>query len=195
MKNLTPKQNEILGVALELFRVKGFADTSMRDIAEQMNVKAASLYAHLTSKEEILEWISSDVQKRFMERFDQIIRTPCPPEEKFTLVLQNHISSVFDNVKLYEVFFINIFRLRVDFKNQNNYLEKIENYLFNLEKAIGEYFNSLGVKDEETLLLSTKFTVNVINNLHRYVSAKDFNLEKHTHFLKNIILYGVVCKK
>ena len=195
MKNLTPKQNEILGVALELFRIKGFADTSMRDIAEQMNVKAASLYAHLTSKEEILEWISSDVQKRFMERFDEIISSVHSPEEKFTLVLQNHISSIFENVKLYEVFFTNIFRLRVDFKNQNKYLEIIENYIRDLEITISEYFKSLGVTDEEKLFLSTKFTVNVINNLHRYVSKENFDLDKHTNFLKNIILYGVVCKK
>lgn len=195
MKNLTPKQKEILGVALELFRIKGFADTSMRDIAEQMNVKAASLYAHLTSKEEILEWISSDVQKRFMERFDEITSSVHSPEEKFTLVLQNHISSIFENVKLYEVFFTNIFRLRVDFKNQNKYLEKIENYIRDLEITISEYFKSLGVTDEEKLFLSTKFTVNVINNLHRYVSKENFDLDKHTNFLKNIILYGVVCKK
>ena len=32
-----------------------FADTSMRDIAEVMNVKAASLYAHIKSKEEIMD--------------------------------------------------------------------------------------------------------------------------------------------
>ncbi len=42
MKNLTPRQQEILNVALELFYKRGFADTSMRDIAEVMNVKAAS---------------------------------------------------------------------------------------------------------------------------------------------------------
>ena len=55
MKNLTPRQQEILNVALELFYKRGFADTSMRDIAEVMNVKAASLYAHIKSKEEIME--------------------------------------------------------------------------------------------------------------------------------------------
>ena len=50
MKNLTPRQQEILNVALDLFYKRGFADTSMRDIAEVMNVKAASLYAHIKSK-------------------------------------------------------------------------------------------------------------------------------------------------
>lgn len=72
MKNLTPRQQEILNVALELFYKRGFADTSMRDIAEVMNVKAASLYAHIKSKEEIMEWISNDVSNRFMQRNDDL---------------------------------------------------------------------------------------------------------------------------
>ena len=55
MKISLLRQQEILNVALELFYKRGFADTSMRDIAEVMNVKAASLYAHIKSKEEIME--------------------------------------------------------------------------------------------------------------------------------------------
>lgn len=195
MKNLTSKQKEILEVALELFRIKGFADTSMRDIAQQMNVKAASLYAHLTSKEEILEWISSDVQTRFLVRFEEIINEPHSSEEKFSMVLKNHINSIFENVKLYDVFFTNIYRLRVDFKNQNKYLKIIQKYILDLEITISEYFESLGVLEQEKLLLSTKYTVNVINNLHRYLPKEEFELEKHTQFLKSIILYGVTSKK
>ena len=100
MENLTPKQREIFDVALDLFNINGYGQTSMRDIAKVLDVKASSLYAHLSSKEEILEWMSRDIRTRFMDRFDEILKKDCSPEEKFNLVLQNHVKSIFENVKL-----------------------------------------------------------------------------------------------
>ena len=111
MENLTPRQREIFDVALELFSINGYGKTSMRDIAKVMDVKASSLYAHITSKEEILEWMSRDVGTRFMDRFDEILKLDTNPEEKFNLVLQNHVKSIFENVKLYDVFMTNVYRL------------------------------------------------------------------------------------
>ena len=88
MKNLTPRQQEILNVALELFYKRAFADTSMRDIAEVLNVKAASLYAHIKSKEEIMEWISDDVSNRFMKRYNDLKNPNLSPLEKVKILVE-----------------------------------------------------------------------------------------------------------
>ena len=106
----------------------------------------------LTSKEEILEWMSRDVRTRFMDRFDEILKLDTNPEEKFNLVLQNHVKSIFENVKLYDVFMTNVYRLKVDFKNQNMYLTKIEKYIEDIHKTIEDCFISLGITDAEKLL-------------------------------------------
>ena len=52
---LKEKQKKILDVAVELFKEKGYMGSSVRDLATKLNIKAASLYAHIRSKEEILE--------------------------------------------------------------------------------------------------------------------------------------------
>ena len=44
----------ILQEASEQFAKRGFAETSMRDIASSVGVQAASIYSHFSSKEEIL---------------------------------------------------------------------------------------------------------------------------------------------
>lgn len=54
MENRNTKQR-ILDIALELFSSKGYEATSMSDIAEQIGIKKASLYAHYDSKQEILD--------------------------------------------------------------------------------------------------------------------------------------------
>ena len=122
MKNLTPRQQEILNVALELFYKRGFADTSMRDIAEVMNVKAASLYAHIKSKEEIMEWISEDVSARFMQGDDALKNPNLSALEKVRILVINHLTAMYNNVKMFDVFFTNIYRLKVDF-NPNHAVE------------------------------------------------------------------------
>ena len=104
MKNLTSRQQEILTVALDLFYKKGFADTSMRDIAEVINVKAASLYAHIKSKEEIMEWISDDVSNRFMKRYNDLKNPNLSALERVSILVNNHLLSMYHNVKLYDVF-------------------------------------------------------------------------------------------
>ena len=195
MKNLTSRQQEILTVALDLFYKKGFADTSMRDIAEVMNVKAASLYAHIKSKEEIMEWISEDVSARFMQGDDALKNPNLSALEKVRILVVNHLTAMYNNVKMFDVFFTNIYRLKVDFKEQHIYLDRINAYKDLAEKVIREYLLSLGLADDENLMLTTKFSFNVLNNVYRYIPEENFDLEKHMYFLQNVLLYGVICKK
>lgn len=195
MKNLTPRQQEILNVALELFYKRGFADTSMRDIAEVMNVKAASLYAHIKSKEEIMEWISDDVSNRFMKIYNDLKNPSLSAFEKVRILVINHLTEMYNNVKIFDVFFTNIYRLKVDFKEQHKYLDRINFYKDLAEEVIREYLLSLGLKDDENLMLTTKFSLNVLNNVYRYIPEENFDLEKHIRFLQNVLLYGVIGKK
>lgn len=195
MKNLTPRQQEILNVALELFYKRGFADTSMRDIAEVMNVKAASLYAHIKSKEEIMEWISEDVSNRFMKIYNDLKNPNLSAFEKVRILVINHLTEMYNNVKMFDVFFTNIYRLKVDFKEQHIYLDRINAYKDLAEKVIREYLLSLGLADDENLMLTTKFSLNVLNNVYRYIPEENFDLEKHIRFLQNVLLYGVIGKK
>ena len=195
MKNLTPRQQEILNVALELFYKRGFADTSMRDIAELLNVKAASLYAHIKSKEEIMEWISDDVSNRFMQRNDDLKNPSLSAQEKVRILVINHLTAMYNNVKMFDVFFTNIYRLKVDFKEQHKYFQKINDYKDLAEGIIREYLLSLGLADDENLMLTTKFSFNVLNNVYRYIPEENFDLERHIRFLQNVLLYGVIGKK
>jgi AcrR family transcriptional regulator len=50
----TTRRREIEDVASNLFREQGYAATSVRDIARALDIQGASLYAHVTSKEDVL---------------------------------------------------------------------------------------------------------------------------------------------
>lgn len=48
-------RNRILDAAFELFSTKGFGETAMRDIADAIGIKAASLYNHFDGKQNLFE--------------------------------------------------------------------------------------------------------------------------------------------
>jgi AcrR family transcriptional regulator len=56
MGEMTTKER-IIEVAIDRFAVKGFDAVSLREIAEAVGIKKASLYSHFMTKEEILETI------------------------------------------------------------------------------------------------------------------------------------------
>lgn len=58
--------------ALTLFALKGYEGVSMRDIAEAVGIKAASLYKHYQSKEEIFEKIMLEMSAHYNSEMTKI---------------------------------------------------------------------------------------------------------------------------
>jgi AcrR family transcriptional regulator len=59
------RKRAIEDVASELFRERGYAATSVRDIARRLDIRGPSLYAHVASKEEVLWAIVDRAASRF----------------------------------------------------------------------------------------------------------------------------------
>lgn len=57
-------RERILSTALELFTLKGYDATSMREISEQVGTTKAALYYHFASKEEIVATLVRELQSR-----------------------------------------------------------------------------------------------------------------------------------
>lgn len=85
---MTKKQKEIISVTIELIYERGYTETSVRDIANAIQIKAASLYSHFESKEDILKHICDDVQLRFHKISKEIEKSKKQPKELFKYFLK-----------------------------------------------------------------------------------------------------------
>ena len=63
-KQMTTKQKIIIE-ALRLFSAQGYDGASMRDIAEAVGIKGASIYNHFKGKEDIFNGIFEEMTKRY----------------------------------------------------------------------------------------------------------------------------------
>jgi AcrR family transcriptional regulator len=91
------KKELILQKAAAMFREKGFAATSMRDLAETVGIEAASLYNHIRSKNEILEAICFDVANRFNQNIDSLETESHNSIPRVEKLLRFHIGQMIEN--------------------------------------------------------------------------------------------------
>jgi AcrR family transcriptional regulator len=102
MVELTRRQ-AIEDVASDLFRERGYAATSIRDIARALSVQGASLYAHVTSKEDVLWAIVERAATRFEEAADRAERDagagrPGDPAKAIAELVRAHVGVITSDV-------------------------------------------------------------------------------------------------
>jgi AcrR family transcriptional regulator len=103
------RRRAIEDVASDLFRANGYAGTSVRDIARALSLQGASLYAHVTSKEDVLWAIVDRAAGRFEAAADEAElqaerRRPGDPVEAVVALVRAHVRVLTDDVGEASVF-------------------------------------------------------------------------------------------
>lgn len=88
--NLSRKE-QVIRKAAELFKKKGYAAASMRDLAQLLGIEAASLYSHIKSKEEILRHLCFDMAAEFRKSLEEVEKQDVPASEKLRNGIIGHI--------------------------------------------------------------------------------------------------------
>ena len=91
------RRDEIIKTAARLFKEKGFSAVTMRDMATAMGMKAASLYNHINSKQEILNAIIISLAEEFTRGMDVIKTSENNCIQKLNLIVALHIDITFKN--------------------------------------------------------------------------------------------------
>ena len=88
--NLNRKE-QVIRKAAELFREKGYAASSMRDLAQKLGIEAASLYSHIKSKEEILHSLCFDMAAEFRKSLVEVEKLNVTASERLRLGIIGHV--------------------------------------------------------------------------------------------------------
>jgi AcrR family transcriptional regulator len=93
-------RDDILEAAAQIFSQKGFHATSMQDIAQAVRLQKASLYHHVSSKQEILVSILDQALDMLIEQMQQVLARPLPPDEKLRQAMQAYLVAMLEHREL-----------------------------------------------------------------------------------------------
>jgi AcrR family transcriptional regulator len=87
------REREILDAAIELFHERGYAQTSIEDVARAVGILKGSLYYYIDSKEDLLLRILEDVHEGVEAIIDRVAaRSELSPLERLELYLREQVA-------------------------------------------------------------------------------------------------------
>jgi AcrR family transcriptional regulator len=93
-------REDVLDAAAQVFRQKGYHGASMSDIAAAVNVQKASLYHHVTSKQEILLALLDRALIMLTEHIAVIAKQSIPADQKLKQMIRGYLSALAENADL-----------------------------------------------------------------------------------------------
>jgi len=97
-------KEEILDAAAQIFRIKGYHATSMSDIAGAVNLQKASLYHHISGKQEILLELLNQALELLTEEISKVaFNANLQPDEKLRQMTHAYLTALTEHVDLASV--------------------------------------------------------------------------------------------
>lgn len=85
------RREEILDAAAALFKERGYAATTMRDLAERIGIEAASLYNHIRGKQDLLRQICFETGHAHLDEMTRIEALEVTPAEQVRAMIAAHV--------------------------------------------------------------------------------------------------------
>lgn len=96
-------KDDILDAAAQVIRQKGFHGASMSDIAGAVQLQKASLYHHVSSKQEILLELLDRALALLTEQVEMVANQPAPPDDKLRRMVRIYLRLLAENSDLSSV--------------------------------------------------------------------------------------------
>lgn len=87
-------RDDILDAAAQVFRKKGFHGASMADIADTVKLQKASLYHHVTSKQEILLELLERALAMLEAEISGVANQDLPPDRKLRAMIRAYLQAL-----------------------------------------------------------------------------------------------------
>jgi AcrR family transcriptional regulator len=183
------RKQEIINKSEILFKEKGYSAVTMRDIATVMGMKAASLYNHIKSKQEILSLIILSLAEDFTSGMETIVSSDKTTVEKLQDVISLHVQITINNPN-------GMASLNADWMH----LEEKLDYYIKLRDGYEENFRKLitaGIENKEVAVVNPEVVVfsilSTLRSLYLWIPKKeDVNLKDLDADLSKVLLEGII---
>lgn len=182
------RKDEIIQTSAILFKKKGYSAVTMRDIAKAMGIKAASLYNHINSKQEILSEIIISLAEQFTEQMKIIKYSDDSCIDKLKQIVALHVGITSNNQ--FGMASLNSDWMHLE-AELDYYLTLRKNYENDLRSIIvkGIQEDELVNANPEVMLFSMLST---LRSLYIWLPKKeDIDIQQFTNELSLVLINGI----
>ncbi len=183
------RKEQITETAAKLFRKKGYTATTMRDLAAELGIEAASIYHHVKSKEELLETICFNMANKFILNVKEVNDIYFNAEEKLRLAIKLHIETITLNQNKSAVFLQEWRNLSEPNLSKFKMLRDQYENQFTIIIIDGENEDIFDFVDKKFAVLSILSTINFVNEW--YNPEGKMNAAEIAEKLSTFILGGL----
>jgi TetR/AcrR family fatty acid metabolism transcriptional regulator len=134
VENGNHKANKIVNSAMRLFSSKGYAKTTMLEIANDAKIAEGTLYEYFKTKEDLIYSISADQFKKEKARLERFFKSDDSLTQLQRLI-QYHLTRFFTSATYSAVYFDNILKLQKSFYTSSAF-DHFLDYISILEKIM-----------------------------------------------------------
>lgn len=153
-------REEILEAAAQIIRVKGFHATSMQDIARAVDLRKASLYYHVNSKQEILVDLLDQALDMLITRLEEVVAQNLPPDEKLRLAMRSYVENLAENLDLASVLLLE--HRSLESKLKDSHIPQRDRYERYWQQILQDGIEA-GIFEDHDSELSVKVVLGVAN--------------------------------
>jgi AcrR family transcriptional regulator len=106
------RDRQILEAAAQMFHERGYADTSVQDVANAVGLLKGSLYYYIESKEDLLFRVLQDVHAQAKQILDAVPEMDVPPLERLAAYVRGHIEFNLRNIEKVAVYYHDFAQLK-----------------------------------------------------------------------------------
>ncbi len=184
------RKQEIIKAASILFKEKGYSAVTMRDLAKAMGIKAASLYNHIQSKQEILATIIIELAEEFTTGMNQIVNSDESAIQKLQNIIDLHIDVTLRNSD--GLASLNNDWMHLEEENLQYFEKMRQDYEENFRNIVQKGVDKSEIKpyNIEIIVFSTLSTLRTLYLW--YPKQNDIDAAILKHDMMSVLLKGVV---
>lgn len=139
-------RERLFATAGELFRTKGFAATTTREIAAALGIQKATLYHHIRRKDDLLYEMCRDSLQRMHETADAVFAAHVEPLDRLQRLIEAHMISALHDQDKHATMLTELRFLPTT--EREEILKLRQEYELRLERAIGDARDAGGIRTD-----------------------------------------------
>ncbi|ASF38086.1 TetR family transcriptional regulator [Halobacillus halophilus] len=184
-------KQKMIDVSIHLFDKKGFTETSIQEIVDELGVTKGTFYYYFTNKQELLTTIHLNFIEFLLKKQDEILQDEAKDSrEKLRAMIYMVLQSINERKKSARIFFREMRNLGPKYLEQN--VEKRDQFRKNLQQLVEEGIRKGEFQEDLHADMVTRGILGMTNwSYYWYNPEGDVSAEELTDIYVEILLNGI----